>query len=149
MSFAIIIPFALGIVGILQGFLNKQMSMSIGVAHATLITCVITVMISAPFYFVVKYYPQYFPDFFHVKQNLTFFKGWYWIPGTFGFFIVAGLPFAFAKFGAVKVTVLLIAAQMMASVAWDVLIEKIPVVTQKVIGMILAFASVLLITLAK
>lgn len=149
MSFAIIIPFALGIIGIMQGFLNKQMSLTIGVAHATLLTCIMTVLISAPFYFLVKYYPQYFPDFFHVKEGLSFFKNWYWIPGTLGFFIVAGLPFAFAKYGAVKVTILLIAAQMMASVGWDVFVEKIPVVTQKILGMVLAFGSVLLITLAK
>jgi transporter family-2 protein len=62
---------------------------------------------------------------------------------------VAGMPFAFYKLGAVKVTVLLIAAQMVTSVIWDYIIDGIGLNLYKVIGIIFAILSVTMITLAK
>ena len=59
------------------------------------------------------------------------------------------MPFAFAKLGAVKVTVLLIAAQMATSVVWDFFVEGIALNTLKIAGVICALVSVALITLAK
>ena len=59
------------------------------------------------------------------------------------------MPFAFAKLGAVKVTIILIAAQMATSVIWDYFIEGITLNALKIAGVICALVSVTLITLAK
>lgn len=149
MTLAIIVPLLLGFVGIMQGILNKQMAQAVGLTHAAFLTAVMTLVLAIPFYLAVKMAPQYFSDVFHLKQPLSYFKWWYWLPGTLGLFIVTGLPFAFAKFGAAKVTILLVAAQMITSVSWDIFIEKIPLVASKIIGLVLAFASVLVITLTR
>lgn len=149
MTLAIIVPLMLGFVGIMQGILNKQMAQAVGLTHAAFLTAVMTLVLAIPFYLAVKMAPQYFSDVFHLKQPLSYFKWWYWLPGTLGLFIVTGLPFAFAKFGAAKVTILLVAAQMITSVSWDIFVEKIPLVASKLIGLVLAFASVLVITLTR
>lgn len=149
MSLAFLIPLTLGLVGILQGVLNKQIAGAIGVAHGTMLGSVVTLVLSIILYLAVKFYPQAFPEFFHVKTSLTELKLWYLIPGIFGVMIVAGLPFAFYKLGAVKVTVGLIAAQMVTSVIWDSVIENLPMNWTKALGMVLAFLSVLLIMVVK
>ena len=89
------------------------------------------------------------PDFFHIKAPITTFKWWFIFPPIFGFCIVAGMPFAFAKLGAVKVSVLLIAAQMSTSVIWDIFVEDIGINLMKLAGIIFALISVVFVTLAK
>lgn len=145
MNLALLIPLALGTIGILQGTFNKQIAQSIGVAQATMLGSVITLIASIVLFLMVKAYPQSFPEFFHAKLPLSTFKWWYIFPGLFGLFIVAGLPYAFSSLGAVKVTVGLIAAQMITSSVWDLLIDHIPMTWTKGLGMIFAFLSVILI----
>lgn len=149
MNLALLIPLALGALGILQGTLNKEVSNTIGVAQTTFISSIATLLFCIPLYYTVKFYPQYFPEFFHVKAPFTTYKWWYIFPGLFGVFIVAGLPLAFSKLGAVKVTVGLIAAQMIASVLWDTFIDKLPMAWPKLLGMGFAVLSVVFITMSK
>lgn len=148
-QWTILLPIILGCVGILQGALNGQISNSIGVAQATFLTTVGSAIICTGFYFFVKNYSHLFPDFFQVKTSITTFKWWYVFPALFGFFIVAGMPLAISKLGAVKVTVGLIAAQMITSVVWDLFIEGIGLNILKLVGIIFAFLSVTFITLSK
>ena len=146
---SLLVPFTLGVIGILQGGLNRQISNSIGVAQATLISNVVTVLICIGFYFLVKSFPQLMPEFFRVKAPITTYQWWYIFPAIFGFMIVAGLPYAIAEIGAVRVIILLVAAQMLTGVAWDFWVENIHLTPQKFLGMIAAMISVLLITLDK
>ncbi len=146
---SLLIPLCLGMIGILQGGLNRQIANSIGVAQATLISNFVTVLICISFYLIVKTWPAFFPEFFKVKAPLTTYQWWYIFPAIFGFMIVAGLPYAISEIGAIKVTILLIVAQMMTSVLWDIFVEKIPMTTMKTLGMIAAMVSVALITLSK
>lgn len=149
MNWSMLIPLFIGCAGILQGTMNRQVAMHIGVAQATLITNAVTVLICIAFYILVKSQPELVPEFFQVKAPLSTYKWWFIFPPIFGFCIIAGMPFAFAKLGAVKVTVLLIAAQMATSVIWDFLIEGIALNTLKIAGVICALVSVTLITIAK
>ena len=149
MNWSMLIPIVIGCVGILQGTINRQVANHIGVAQATLISNVFTVVICLAFYFLVKMSPATVPDFFQIKAPITTFKWWFIFPPIFGFCIVAGMPFAFAKLGAVKVTVLLIAAQMTTSVVWDIFVEDIGINLMKFAGIIFALLSVVFVTLAK
>ena len=148
-SWTILLPVFIGCIGILQGALNSQIAATVGVAHATLLTNVGTVAICIAFYAFVKNYPQFFPEFFQVKMPLSTFKWWYIFPPLFGFTIIAGMPFAITQLGAVKVTVGLIAAQMITSVVWDIMVQGIAIDMMKFIGIIFAFLSVTFITFSK
>ena len=149
MNWSMLIPIVIGCVGILQGTINRQVANHIGVAQATLLSNVLTVIICIGFYFLVKTTPSLVPDFFQIKAPITTFKWWFIFPPIFGFCIVAGMPFAFAKLGAVKVSVLLIAAQMATSVVWDIFVEDIGINLMKLAGILFALISVVLVTLAK
>lgn len=149
MNWTILLPLFIGCFGILQGTINRQVAASIGVTQAALITNIGTVIICIGFYLFVKNFAHLFPDFFQVKAPITTYKWWYILPPIFGFIIIAGIPFAIAKLGAVKVTVGLIAAQMVTSIVWDMLVEDINLNLMKVIGIFFAFLSVTFITLAK
>lgn len=149
MNWTMFIPLFIGCVGILQGTLNRQVATHIGVAQATLITNAATVLICIGFYFLVKNSPGLVPEFFQIKAPITTYKWWFIFPPIFGFCIIAGMPFAFAKLGAVKVTVLLVAAQMVTSVIWDIFVEDIGLNLMKFAGIIFALISVILVTLSK
>lgn len=149
MSWSILFPLFLGMVGILQGAINRQVSVHVGVAHATLMTNLATVGICVVFYFFTRYYPQSVPAIFQVKAPITTFKWWFIFPPIFGFLIVAGMPYAISELGAVRVTVGLIAAQVLTSVVWDILVEDISLNGMKIAGIFFALVSVAMITLSK
>ena len=149
MNWTILLPLFIGCFGILQGAFNRQIATTIGVTQATLITNIGTLIICLFFYFFVKSFSHLFPDFFQIKSTLSTYKWWYIFPPIFGFLIIAGIPFAIAKLGAVKVTVGLIAAQMVTSIIWDMFVEDISLNLMKIIGIFFAFLSVAFITFAK
>lgn len=149
MNWKFLIPLFLGTIGILQGAINRQVSTYIGVAQTTFISNALALILCFLFYIYVKANPQLFPAFIQVKEPLTTFKWWFLFPPLFGFFIVAGMPIAISELGAVKVTVGLIAAQMLTSVVWDLSVESIPLNLYKVIGIVFAILSVTFIQLGK
>ena len=144
MNWTYLIPIAVGFAGILQGGVNRNMSEDIGLAHSILIGNIIIVGYSLLLYFLVQKSPENYPSFMHVKAAITSFKWWYIFPSIFGFIIVAGIPYGIYKLGAVKVTVVIVAAQMIASVLWDIFIEKAPINLFKSLGLLFAGVSVAL-----
>jgi transporter family-2 protein len=149
MNWMIFLPLAIGFCGIMQGAMNRLVSNYIGVTQATLITNIGCVLVSLVFYYIVRAYSSLFPYFYQIKAPLTSYKWWFIFPPLFGFFIIAGIPFAIAKLGAVKVTVGLIAAQMITSVVWDLVVEDISLNAMKVVGILFAFLSVTFISMGK
>lgn len=149
MNWYILLPLILGAFGILQGTINRQISSQIGIAQATLISNFGTLILCSVFYLLVKYSAQSFPELFKIRAPLTTYNWWFIFPAIFGFLIVTCMPFAFAKLGAVKVTVGLIAAQMITSALWDIYVENIAINALKIMGMIFSFLSVVLIMLSK
>lgn len=149
MTWSLLLPLFIGCFGILQGTFNQKIATTMGVTQAVLITNIGTVLICVGFYFFVKSYSHLFPELFQLKVPLTTYKWWYIFPPLFGFFIIAGIPLAIAKLGAVKVTVGLIAAQIITSVVWDLVAEGISLNIMKIIGIFFAFLSVTFISLSK
>ena len=145
MNVGITLSFLVGFCAVLQAALNKTMSNQIGLAHSILIGNCFIVVLNLIFFWSVQKYPHFYPEFMHFKGSLTAFKGWYLIPALFGFTIVAGLPYAYFRADAVKVTITMVAAQMMASVLWDLLVEKIPFQANKGLGIFFALLSVFFI----
>ena len=149
MNWTILFPIGLGVMGILQGAINRQVSTYVGVAQATLITNIATMFMCTALYFFVKQYSEALPALFHLKAPITTYKWWFIFPPIFGVLIVAGMPYAIFELGAVKVTVGLIAAQMVTSVVWDIFVEDINLNLMKIAGIVFAFISVVFITLSK
>jgi transporter family-2 protein len=149
MNWTILLPLMLGCIGILQGTINREVSNHVGVSQAVLITNVGSILFCTGFYFFVKAFSTKVPDMFHIKAPLTYFRWWFIFPALMGFLIVSGMPYAISELGAVKVTVGLIAAQMVTSVIWDLYVDNIELNLLKGIGIIFAFLSVVFITVAK
>lgn len=149
MKIELLIPLILGSFGILQGVLNRQIAQKIGIIHAVVIGSVITLIFSTLAFFGVRHFSDAVPDILKLREPLFTFQWWYIIPGFFGFCLITGLPFAFYKLGAVKVTVGLIAAQMLTSALWDVFVEGLEFNWLKGLGVVFAILSVISIQLSK
>lgn len=142
MKWTFLIPIAVGISGILQGGFNRNMSEPLGLAHSLLIGNILVLIYSLVFYFGVVKYPEFFPEFFKVRAPLSTFKWWYIIPSICGFVIISGIPIGISKIGAVKVTVLIVVAQMMTSIIWDLMVDKVPMNTMKSLGLLFSIIAV-------
>lgn len=142
MKWTILIPIVVGISGILQGGLIRNMSGTLGLAHSLLIGNVLVVVYSLIFYFGAVKFPEFFPDFFAVRAPLSTFKWWYVLPSIFGFIIISGFPFGISKLGAVKVTVLIVVAQMITSITWDLMVDKVPMNIMKSLGLLFSMIAV-------
>lgn len=141
------VPIILGIVGILQGTLNKEIAKDVGLTQATLINTALTFIFSIGLFFIVKYFPKSFPDLFHIKGSLFSFKWWYLFPGILGLIIVSVLPYSLAELGAGRVTILLVGSQMIFGVFWDQMFDGIPIDWRKILGIIFSFIGAYLVTL--
>lgn len=142
MKLIYLLPIIIGMVGILQGALNKEMSLEIGVGQTVLVGMTLTFIFGVLFYLVVKFFPGLFNPIYHLKAPLTTWRWWFIIPGLLGLIIVGLFPEAIYELGAVKTTILIVAAQVIFSVCWDLFVEKLPVTTFKWLGMAFAFLSV-------
>ena len=147
MKLIYLLPIIIGMAGILQGGLNKEMSLKIGVGQTVLVGQPLTFIFGVLFYLVVKFFPGLFSPIYHLKAPLMTWKWWFIIPGFLGLLIVSLFPEAIHELGAVKTTVLIVAAQVIFSVFWDMTVEKLPISTFKWLGMVFAFISVVLMGL--
>ncbi len=142
MNWTFLIPIAVGVSGILQGGFNRNMSAPLGLAHSLLLGNILVLIYSVIFYFAVTKAPESFPEFFRVKAPLATFKWWYVIPSICGFIIISGIPIGISKIGAVKVTVLIVVAQMITSILWDLLVDKVPMNAMKSLGLVFSLIAV-------
>jgi bacterial/archaeal transporter family-2 protein len=141
MKLIYLISLFIGIFGILQAALNKQVSLEIGVTHATLIGMTITFIMGLALYFLIKENPSLLPPFYSIKKPITYFKWWYVIPAFLGFFIIFFLPQSIKDLGAVKVTILIIAGQIISSTTWDYFVDHVPLTLYKILGIFFAIVS--------
>ncbi len=145
MNLALSLPLLLGCIAILQGSLNKNIINEIGITWMAFLGCAVTMVICTIYFIIAKYFPTILPELMKVQDFK--FKNWYIIPGIFGFFFVLVLPIAILKVGAIKTTVGLIAAQMITSVFWDKFVEGYTLSSNKLIGVVLAMVSVIMISM--
>ena len=86
---------------------------------------------------------------FKAETNQIDFKWWYIIPGCIGWFFVMFLPYSIYKGGAAKVFIILVAVQIVASIGWDALIEKMHIGPMKYVSGALAILAALTSIYAK
>jgi transporter family-2 protein len=131
-----LVSFGLGIASILQGGLNRRLGSELGMLPTTVLNNVVLLAASVLIFAIFKA-PGITP---YPKQ----FSWLYLIPGLLGIFLVAGIPYAISKAGAVQVFIPLIASQVFGSFIWDFLIEGKTVSVNGLLGSALAIGGAIL-----
>jgi len=68
---------------------------------------------------------------------------WYLLPGICGFALVMGIPWAIPRIGATRVFLFVVVGQMIASLVWDLIVEKKTPDIQRLVGAALAIGGLL------
>ena len=149
MIWPIIISFLFGVTGVLQGSVNKEVSLNWGVPKAVIFNSWINLFFAYAIFFLAYKFKDSIPQMFYNRGTWADFKWWFILPGLFGFFIVVLIPWTIAKIGALRVMLLVIIAQIITSTLWDLWVEKIPLTTPRVLGSIITLIGVAITTLQK
>lgn len=139
----ILFTLTLGVLAVLQGAINRIVAREWGLTSAIILNGLVIMGVSLMFYACVKFQPRLFPDFFRDKTELSRLSWYFFLPGLCGFVIVAGIPYAIDKIGALNVFIVIVCAQMAASLAWDNMIDGIPVSWPRLAGAVLAATGAL------
>jgi bacterial/archaeal transporter family-2 protein len=148
-NFVFVMVLLLGSAAVLQAGLNRHILEHWGILATVLLNSLVFISVSVFLYAVYFLFPALFPDSFKLSSAFTQFKWWYVLPGLFGFFLVMGLPIAISMIGATKTFIYLIIAQMLSSLIWDMFQESIPLTSARVIAVLFAVASIVLINWGK
>lgn len=145
MYVGILIALMVGIIAVFQGTINRLVSEDLGLSKAVHLNNIVVFIIGILFFYVVRFFPQWFPAFIRPKDGWGHLSWWYIIPGLCGFAIVAGVPYAISKLGALRVFIVIVAAQVITSIIWDYYKEGIPVTSTRLIASVLAILSVIIV----
>lgn len=143
---AIVVPFALGLLAVVQVGLNKRIAAVIGLMPATLLNAGILLAVAG----VIWLYARGLRpagEWTVGNGSLGQFAWWWVVPGLCGLALVAGMPWAVKRVGALQVFVLLVATQMVFSLVWDHFVEDVAVTAPRVIGAALAIAGAFVSTI--
>ena len=142
------IAIAAGLAVTLQAGLNRYLANDWGLGSAITLNLVITGIMGVAYYLLVHYNILPLPTYMQNKEMA--WKVWHWwvlIPSFCGFVIVLGMPWAIIHLGASRTIIIAIAAQILSSLLWDLLVEKNPVRWPQYLGALFTFvgASMILI----
>lgn len=142
MSPMFLLPVLVGFAVVVQAGMNRQIADHWGLAGSVLLNSAVVLALAIVFYVLVRWRPELFPEFLQWPDDPGRFAWWRgFVPGVLGITIVAGLPWAFSRLGALEVILTVLVAQVVASLFWDALIEKIPAHPLRVVGAIVALAG--------
>ena len=123
-----LMPILAGVCVVLQGGWNRQLGPQLGLAGALFANSVVFLLGAALVLLLVRMAPERWPEFLRVPLQPG--SPWQWravLPGICGLVIVLGIPWGITQLGALRVMILVVAAQLVAGLIWDALVEGIPV----------------------
>ena len=138
-------PALLGIVVVLQAGLNKKIAANWGLTTAVLLNAIVFAVLAIVLYSLNIWKSDLFPENMKAVFNYKTFSWWYLIPGVLGCILVFGGPWAVSRWGAVHTFILIISAQLLASLLWDIYIESVPVTTLRAVGIVLAWVGAIVV----
>ena len=144
MSWALALSMALGVFAVLQAALNKQLLASFGLAPAILLNGGLVLVLAVGLFACAHW--GHIPSLSSGDAGVRGFRWWWLLPGLFGFSLIVGLPLAVRRIGALQVFVGVVAAQMVASSVWDLMVEHIPPTPLRIVGALLAVVGVFLVS---
>jgi bacterial/archaeal transporter family-2 protein len=141
MTPALLVPFALGCFAVVQVALNKRIAATMGLTQAVILNAGVLLVVAVAFWLYARFARQDVGEWMSGTGGLADFKLWWIIPGLCGLTLVAGLPWAVQRVGALQAFVVLVAAQMLFGIAWDHFVEGVGVSAPRVIGAGLAIVG--------
>lgn len=142
--FALLVAFFIGAGTVAQGGINKDIGKSWGLASAVLFNNTVVAILSLLIFILVKIMPQKFPELFRPSETTFTFQWHYIIPALCGLAVVVGIPWAINQIGAVKVFLVMVLAQLLASLFWDWYVEGLTLTSYRWIGILLAACGTIL-----
>ena len=137
-------PALLGLFTVAQNVLNRQIADRWGLSATVVLNAATLLASTTLLLLVVSRAPQLFPDIFRAHPTWESARWWFVVPGLCGCLFTTGMPWAISRYGAAQVFVLVVAGQMVFSLAYDALVEGRPVTAPRAIGAGLAVAGALL-----
>ncbi len=156
MIWSLVVPVVVGLSTVFQAGLNRSISKDWGLGSALLMNSLVVAALSALAWLLSRnadsrlsvIMGETWSDLMKDQAGaFQQFSWWYAIPGLFGFLIITGIPIAIQKVGALQTFIVLIGSQIIGSLLWDLLIEKRPVNTIRLVGAGLSFLSALIVNL--
>jgi len=141
MTPALLVPFVLGCLAVLQVALNKRIAATMGLTQAVVLNAFVLLVVAAVFWLYARGARQDFGEWMSGSGGFGDFKLWWIVPGLCGLTLVAGLPWAVQRVGALQAFVVLVAAQMLFGIVWDHFVDGVSVTAPRVIGAGLAIAG--------
>ncbi len=142
-----LLPLSVGICIVMQGVLNKQFSLSYGLATASLLNALVFAVLAFVVFIASQKIPLAFADFIPPKLSQYEFHFWHLIPGICGFLIVTLTPWSIKYLGAAQVFILVIGSQILFSSLWDYLVNSITFSPIKLLGLALVAIGATLFSL--
>jgi uncharacterized membrane protein YdcZ (DUF606 family) len=141
-SAAALIPGLLGVFVVLQAGMNRRISVAWGLPSVALLNAVVLFVAAGALLFFVQAKPQSVSSLFQARADLASVRPWFIVPGLLGLLIVLGGAWSVARFGAMYTFVVLLSSQLATSVAWDLAVEGQVISKQRLLGVVLAWAGV-------
>lgn len=136
------VPLLCGLAVVAQGGINRRLAGQWGLVGTALVNTLVVLVVALGLYALTRTAPELLPQSFVGTGNGGGSRGfslWYLLPGLCGVLIVLGMPWAIGRMGAVQSALLVIAAQLLASLVWDAMVEGRPATLARVVGSAIAF----------
>ena len=138
------VPAIVGVFTVVQAGMNRHVAKSWGLPAAVLLNgAILTVVALAVFVWARA---SGVSGLFAGKADWTAFRPFWLISGVLGFGIVLGIPFAMDKIGATRAFVVIVSAQMIGSVLWDLALDGVRPTPARLGGALLAIGSAVLVS---
>jgi bacterial/archaeal transporter family-2 protein len=147
MTPALLVPFVLGGLAVLQVALNKRIAAVMGLTQAVILNASVLLIAAIAFYVYARSTRAEIGGWMAGGGGFGDFQSWWIIPGLCGLTLVAGMPWAVQRIGALQSFVVLVAAQMLFSILWDHFVEDVSVSVPRVVGATLAIAGAAVTTM--
>ncbi|HUR42199.1 MAG TPA: DMT family transporter [Verrucomicrobiae bacterium] len=147
MNAALLIPFVLGCLAVVQVALNKRIASVIGLTQAVILNAGGLLVVAVLFWLYARGSRNEFGGLTGGSGAFADFQLWWVIPGLCGLTLVAGMPWAAERIGALQTFVVLVAGQMLFSIAWDHFVDDIQVSWPRVAGTGLAILGAFVSTI--
>lgn len=148
MTFKFLLPVVVGMSIVLQGALNRNSLTYMSLASVVFLNAIIFLFFSAAFWILTKF--NVFSGYPNTSMSLfANFHWWQVLPGCFGFLIVLSTPLAIKYLGANLAFAVIICTQLIVSMTWDSLTQKIVPTVTSLMGISIMIAGLAVLILGR